>query len=417
MAVYPNIYPEHLGRVMPDILGFCSLTTGECDNAVRGAVEAVYVDTSGAPYSYLAARGSLHSIIEVFSDGILMATPGDYSVAYRDGGITYIDFVIDQEDKKITFNTRGYMFAPWNSANGYVQNPAYIILFYLAFVVGVPEEDINVPSFVTLAAIYDALGVGTSGKLIIQDAKESLAVLQELLFSYGAKLWNANDGRLKIGIKDISGFATDTVIFSQIDLLEAAERKYNLATAINSIKAQYDFIPPANLYKGAMEDELASSISDYDTKLESQTPYSLPWTDSEDLVAQILLNDLLKMGHGDKTISFSVTIKWIDDLDIYDNFRFQDPFGLSWLKAGEKGRYYYIISLDADYQNQIINIVAVDLQWLLRQYAILGDEDELSDLWVNAGEDERIYYYLADEIIGEFSDGEPCKILIDENII
>lgn len=417
MAVYPNIYPEHLGRVMPDVLGFCSLTTGECDNAVRGAVEAVYVDTSGAPYSYLAARGSLHGVIDVFSDGILMATPGDYSVAYRDGGITYIDFVADQEDKKITFNARGYMFAPWNSVNGYVQNPAYIILFYLAFIVGVPEVDIDVASFIMLAAIYGALGAGTSGKLIIQDARESLAVLQELLSSFGAKLWNANDGRLKIEMKDISAFATDTIIFSQIDLIEAAERRYNLSMAVNSIKAQFDFIPPANLYKQALEDQLDSSIADYDTEMESQTPYSLPWTDSAVLVAQILHNDLLKMGHGDKIIAFAVTIKWIDDLDVYGNFRFQDPYGLSWDRLGERGRYYYIISLEADYQNQIINIEAVDLQWLLRQYAFLGDEDSIAPLWADAGENERIYEYLADETTGEFSDGEPCKILIDENII
>lgn len=173
MAVYPNIYPEHLGRVMPDVLGFCSLTTGECDNAVRGAVEAVYVDTSGAPYSYLAAHGSLHGITEVFSDGALMATPGDYSVAYRDGGRTYIDFTPDQGDNKINFNCTGYMFAPWNSGAGYIQNPAYIILFYLAFIVGVPEADIDVASFITLATFYDGLGWGESGKLAIQDIKES----------------------------------------------------------------------------------------------------------------------------------------------------------------------------------------------------------------------------------------------------
>jgi len=207
------------------------------------------------------------------------------------------------------------------------------------------------------------------------------------------------------------------VLFSQIDLLAAAEQRYNLSTAVNSIKAQYDFIPPANLYKQALEDQLDSSIADYDTEMESQTPYAMPWTDSDVLVAQILHNDLLKMGHGDKIIAFSVPLKWIDELDIYTNFRFQNPYGLSWNKSGEQGRYYYIISLEADYQNQIINIEAVDLQWLLRQYAILGDEDSLAHLWADAGENERIYEYLADEATGEFSDGESCKILIDENII
>jgi len=423
MAVYPNIYPEHIGRKMPEIIGQAILTTGECENIARGAVEAVYVDTSGAPFSYLAAHGSLNSVTEVFSDGVLMATPGDYTVAYRDGGRTYIDFVANQGDRRIAFNATGYMFGPWNSGAGYIQNPAYVILFYLAFIIGVPNADIDIASFDTLATLYNTLGVGTSGKLIIQDTQEAEIVLQELLFSCGAKLWSANDGRLKIEMKDIAAFATNIVIFSQIDVLEAAERRYNLATAVNSIKSQYDFIPTASFYKGALEDELASSIADYEAEMESQTPYNLPWTDSAVLIAKRLTDDLLKMGHGDKVIAFPVTIKWIDTLDIYTNFRFQDPHGLYWWDieapemAGEKGRYYYIISLEADYQSQIINIEAVDLQWLLRQYAILGDEDLLAPLWADAGENERIYEYLADETTGEFSDGEPCKILIDENLI
>jgi len=420
MAVYPNIYPEHIGRVMPDVLGFCSLTTGECDNAVRGAVEAVYVDTSGAPFSYLAARGTLHGISQVFSDGVLIA-PANYAIVQRDGGRTYIDFVADQGDRKIAFNATGYMFGPWNSGAGYIQNPAYIILFYLAFIIGVPNADIDVASFDTLAALYDALGAGTSGKLIIQDTQESEAVLQELLFSYGAKLWTANDGRLKIEMKSIAAFATNIVIFSQIDVFEVAERRYNLATAVNSIKSQYDFIPTASFYKGALEDDLGSSIADYEAEMESQTPYHLPWTDSAVLVTKRLTDDLLKMGHGDRVIAFPVPIKWIDTLDIYTNFRFQDPYALSWTKAGDKGyRIYYIISLEADYQNQIINIEAVDLQWLLRQYMIIADCDDLSSQeWDSASEEDRMYAYIcdctgesgADEY--EFPDGEPCKIIID----
>jgi len=420
MAVYPNIYPEHVGRKMPEIIGKAILTTGECEDIARGAVEAVYVDTSGAPFSYLAARGTLHGISQVFSDGVLIA-PANYTIAQRDGGRTYIDFVADQGDRRIAFNATGYMFGPWNSGAGYVQNPAYVILFYLAFIIGVPNADIDVASFNTLAVLYDALGAGTSGKLIIQDTQEAEAVLQELLFSYGAKLWTANDGRLKIEMKSIAAFATNIVIFSQIDVLEAAERRYNLAIAINSIKSQYDFIPTASFYKGAFEDDLGSSIADYEAEMESQTPYYLPWTDSAVLIAKRLTDDLLKMGHGDKVIAFPVPIKWIDTLDIYTNFRFQDPYGLSWAKAGDKGyRIYYIISLEADYQNQIINIEAVDLQWLLRQYMIIADCDDLSSLeWDSASEEDRMYAYIcdctgesgADEY--EFPDGEPCKIIID----
>jgi len=123
------------------------------------------------------------------------------------------------------------------------------------------------------------------------------------------------------------------------------------------------------------------------------------------------------MGYGYKKVTFSVPIKWIDDLDIYMNIRVQDPYGISWTKGGEQGHYYYIISLEVDYQSEIIDIIAVDLQWILSQYAVFGDRDALADRWANASEHERMYFYKCDRVTGKFSDGTPGKMFIDRNII
>ena len=110
-------------------------------------------------------------------------------------------------------------------------------------------------------------------------------------------------------------------------------------------------------------------------------------------------------------------MKFFDDLDINTDFRFQDLWGLSLTGAGEAGRYYYVLSLNYNPMGQSIDIIAVDLQYLLQAYFIFGDKNELASLWVNATFENRLYGYMCDRDTGQFSDGEPGKILIDKNTL
>lgn len=142
-----------------------------------------------------------------------------------------------------------------------------------------------------------------------------------------------------------------------------------------------------------------------------------PWTDSTTLIDQLALEALMKRGWGDPKLEFSIPISWIDDFDILSNFRYQNPFGLSLTGAGEQARYYYIESITYDFIGQKMDIVAVDLQFLLTAYFILGDENLLAANWATAGEPDRMFGYLCDEATGEFADGELGKILVDENIL
>lgn len=148
--------------------------------------------------------------------------------------------------------------------------------------------------------------------------------------------------------------------------------------------------------------------------------WDFAWTDSATLIAERINEELMKRGQGDLKVEFSLPINWIDVFDIMTNFRLQEPFGLDGrnippVERGEKGRYYYIESLTYDWMNQKINVVAVDLQFILRQIMIVADCAEvvagtMSETWAGASESDRMFAYVGDCTTETFeSDGSPLK--------
>jgi len=180
---------------------------------------------------------------------------------------------------------------------------------------------------------------------------------------------------------------------------------------------QWDYIPTHSTFKYAEEISSPRSVEDYGKERYPATPWHFPWLVSEissggaglGLVEQRMREELLKYDFGYKKISFKVPIQMIDDLDIFTNFRYQDPFGLSWTKEGEKGRYYYISSLTYDFQDRSIEVVGIDLQYLIGQYLIIGDCDALPNDWTLGSEHNRIYAAVSDCTTGRFSNGDPGK--------
>lgn len=412
---FPNIHKEIINRGMPEAIGLNSLTAGE----QKGALEALLIDT--ASYKYLASRGSLKSIDQVYSSNELVSS-SDYTVSWENwpgdfNGCTYITFNSDQGENKITYNCKGYMFYPWNGSAGYVRNPAYVIAFFLAFILEVPVQLLDMDSFDDLATIFSNLGWQNSGRYILQELKDPEAELAALLYTYGVKLFPDFYGRLSAKRKDISNYQTSIIIFDQIDLLSPPKREYNLKDTVNKAEAKYDFYPAASYFKSSEKATREKSIEDFETEIEPSQAWEFPWTDSQEMVQQRLLDELFKFGYGDQKLSIPIPIDWINDIDIFTNFRLQDPWGLSRTGTGESGRYYYVEAIDYDFQGQKMNITAIDLQWLLRQYFILGDEDELASNWSSANESERMFGYLCDEYEDKFADGEPGKKLVDENIL
>lgn len=262
-AEYANIHPDSIGAAIPEVLGLCSLTTGE----FRGQIEALCIDTVN--FKYVAANRALYSIDQVYSDDIVATDPANYSVSIENDGRTYITFTSDQEDKKVTYNGKGYVYGGLNSSNGYVQNPAYIILYFLLIILEVSPTLIDFASFDSLATIYSNMGESEAGKLILQNQQDPMDTLQDLLA--GSKCYPRKDGRLTIGKKDISNYSTNNSdpalpIFRQLDAIGKSIRKYNMRDAISVINAEYDYIPTWDIFKSSISDEAEIKIDPWDPK-------------------------------------------------------------------------------------------------------------------------------------------------------
>lgn len=358
---YPNAHESVSGQPMPDILGLNYLI-----GKTPGAIEARLIDT--AAFRYLASRGSLHSVTQVYSEGVEKTGGGvDYTISHEDGGRTYITFTADQEEKKVTFNCTGYTHDPWNSVNGYIQNPAYVILFILGFILEIPQARINLGSFDDVAATMGTLEVHTAGRWIGQEGQSGETVVQELLQTYGAKLFLDREGKLKLARKDLSNYTTDLFVFDQIHCQKPVKRTFGLDEAINVIKSKFDYYPTASFFKSLFEGRNETSIENHEAEREPDSEFSLRWTDSLTLAQLRVVEELIKFSEGYYKGHFSLPFEMIDDLDIMDNFRFQDPFGIAADGEGEFGRYFYVISLQPNHVDMTLEMIGVDLTWLIEQ--------------------------------------------------
>lgn len=137
--------------------------------------------------------------------------------------------------------------------------------------------------------------------------------------------------------------------------------------------------------------------------------WDLPWTDSEDLASIRITEEFLKRGYGDPKIKFSIPMNWAKELDIHSNFRFQDPYGIDPLGTGEYGRYYYVESIAYNFMTSTVEIVGIDLQYILRQCMIVPHCGDIAETWMEASEYERMFAYVGSCSAGQFSDGEPLK--------
>ena len=273
---FPNIHPDHEGRYMPEILGNASLSAAY---EHPGAVEAVYVDMNNgvAPFRCLASAGTVFipPVNEVWVADVPKSEGVHYDITFL-GGRTYIDFYDGQDpgDDTVAFNAHGYSLAAWDSTNGYIQNLAYIIQYYLRYIMGIPASLINAASFGTLASHYEEMGVHLNGYLIIQNRTDAMEILRQLLFTGGAKGFMALDGKFEVARKNLCNWQVPEIerhIFEQIELFGSPERQWNLTSAVNTVNVQFGRIPWQNLYTGAKREFVDN---DYEAGMEEDI--SLP---------------------------------------------------------------------------------------------------------------------------------------------
>jgi hypothetical protein len=411
-AEYPNANTNFFGNMIPEALGLLSHTAG----VSPGEMEAICINT--VTFKYLLSRGSLKAVDQIYSEGKLVS-PSLYTISYEDGGRTYVTFLRNQKDRKITWNGKGYMYSEWNSVNGYVQDPVYVLAFFLAFIMEVPESLLDLNSFEVVRAILNNISseVPLSGKMPLQGEKKPEDVIMKLLAPMGAVLYQDRSGRMALGLKDITNIQNNNFVFTQTDCFDSPDRKDNFNLAVNRARAVFDFAPAASIFKSEAEDENETSIKDLDGVIEQSEPFKYENTTSRDLVEKRLADELIKRGFGFKKISFPVHIRKIEDLDIFSNFRLQDPFGIDISGNGEFGRYCYVSRVDINFSASRLEIESIDLSYVLRTYFVVGSEDDLAPAWETAPDDDRAFAYVADETTGKFSTGEDAKILIDENLL
>jgi len=413
-AEFPYCHQNFVNKPMPEGLGLGSYIASEAS----GYMEAAYVDTRNGVWRFLAARASLKAVDEVYKDGIGLNAGADYSIVIADGGRTYIDLTADPESSKITFNFKGYIYAPWNSANGYVQHPVYILLFYLALIMEIPIEYIDIDSFKAVKDILDSFdsGIATSGHLGIQQETNSETIIKELLLSIGAVFFPDMRGRLKLMKKDITNIATTKYIYAQIDTFNHPEESWGLKEATNRVKGVWNFVPAAGVYQSSKTEEREESILAFCGHIqEDPGPREMKWITNSALAGKMITDTLFKRGSGQKTFKFDVHLINLTGLDIYTNFRLQDPFGISSSGKGYVGRYCYIEGIDYDWPGNKMSIIAQDLGYLLRAYLMLGSEDDHQDNWSSASDEDKTFAYLCLEATGKFANGEKGKKLVSES--
>lgn len=402
---FPNIHSDSDGKPIPIVLGLCSYSAV----SANGAITALYVDKT--TYKYLLADHAI-GVLAIYADGSVVSS-SNYSLTHDEYGRTFATFTTDQADKKITFDATGAAYATWNSVNGYIQNPAYIRAYLLNSIIGIPMAFMDIQAFDDMAAYYESIGEEESGYLILQDEKECGEVLAELDKTFGDVGYIAKDGCYTLGRKGISDFAADLNLFAQTDLLAPPEWLYNMPDAVNYIKGRFNWYPAPEVYCQAKKIVYDASVQDFGAQLSSEM--ELPWTTSPDLVDRRLSEELLKLGYGDRKVSFAVSLDFLDDLDLFTNIRLQDPFGADAGGAGETAHYVYVESMSIDIRNNRIDITARDYQWILRAYLVLGDRDDIAANWSTADESDRMFAYLCNRSTGYFADGQPGKILADRN--
>jgi hypothetical protein len=137
--------------------------------------------------------------------------------------------------------------------------------------------------------------------------------------------------------------------------------------------------------------------------------WEFPWINDEDMTDDLSEEEFLKRGSGDPKLSITLPINWIEEVDIFSNFKHQDPYGVDPGDEGEREHYWYAESITYNWMEDTITVSGADLQYILRQCMILGDCSELADSWMDATEWQRMFAYMGDCATESFPDGEPLK--------
>jgi len=153
LTAYPDMDPNAVGRAIPILFG-------ELDNLVPVCIDTVL-------FKYLVAGHALQDISVVYKDGVILATPGDYTAT---PATAIIDLVADPGDSVITCKAKG---AKCSMEDGTYSAIGADILFYALTVLhspAIPKSMIDLKSFLDLrAARTQALAAYLTEQVAVTD--------------------------------------------------------------------------------------------------------------------------------------------------------------------------------------------------------------------------------------------------------
>jgi len=144
--------------------------------------------------------------------------------------------------------------------------------------------------------------------------------------------------------------------------------------------------------------------------------WEFPHITSSTLANQRAQEELMKRGKGDRSITFKLPLHWFEDFDVFTDFLLHDPYAIEETGTGEALHYYFVESITYDFMKEMIIITAIDLQWIISQFFIAGDENVIALNWTDATVLDKIYGYACDEITGQFANGEEGKMVMSEEV-
>ncbi len=132
------------------------------------------------------------------------------------------------------------------------------------------------------------------------------------------------------------------------------------------------------------------------------------------LANQRTQEELMKRGMGDRSIEFKLPLYFFEEFDVFSDFLLQNLYAIEPTGEGEESHYYFVESINYNFMKETITISAIDLQWILSQFFIVGDENVIALNWTDASATDKLFGYLCNEVTGEFEDGEQGKMLMTE---
>jgi hypothetical protein len=187
-----------LGKAAPYIVGDHD-STGI--NA-RGMVRCHYVGSpASGKFQYLLASGWWLTVVRVFSDGVEMATPADYTVVRTLAGdvskVTLVEFSADQESKEILVDVQDLESdaGPATTWRQLLADLSYST--YRGTHADPALAPVDAPSVAALDAFISGLGLGRSYALPA-DRRSGVEVTRDFLLSYDAHAYWGYDGNLRV---------------------------------------------------------------------------------------------------------------------------------------------------------------------------------------------------------------------------